>query len=58
MTILAGLSLVLGVFLSAVSMFAVLCDHALNITVKEREMWYQPLKPIEFEVLDAECEDE
>ena len=37
--------------------FGVLMCHALTIALDERERWYQPIKPVEFEYLDGEVEE-
>ena len=36
--------------------FACLTFVALQIAVEERERWFVPLKPVEFEYLDADVE--
>jgi hypothetical protein len=41
------------VFLSVCS---VILYRALNLCIEERETWYQPLTPVEFD--DAEVEDD
>ena len=38
--------------------WVVLMYHALCITINEREMWYEPLEPVEFEILDGEVYDD
>jgi len=39
-----------------------ICDvilyRALNLCIEERETWYQPLTPVEFDFLDAEVKDD
>lgn len=38
--------------------YALMLRTALKKTINEREAWYQPLEPVEFEYLDAEIADE
>ena len=48
-------------FVSIIS-YALMLRTALTKTINEREAWYQPLEPVEFECLnayvDAEIDDE
>lgn len=46
-----------GAVLMLICLTVVLYE-ALTITVEERERWYEPIKPIEFEILDGEVSDD
>jgi hypothetical protein len=53
---------VIALVLLGVSVFLLVCVvvlyQALNLCIEERETWYQPLTPVEFDFLDAEVEDD
>ena len=49
---------VLGGFCLLLVCVVVLLHDALTISVAERERWYEPIKPVEFEYLHGEDDDE
>lgn len=52
------LAWVLGGFCLLLICVVVLLYDALTISVEERERWYEPIKPVEFEILNREEDDE
>lgn len=52
------ITLVLLGVIVLLSICAMVLYRALNLCIEERETWYQPLTPVEFDFLDAEVEDD
>jgi len=53
MALTIGLAAIVIMLLCAV----VILYHALTISIAEREVWYTPIEPIEFDMLDGEEDD-
>ena len=52
------LAWVLGGFCLLLVCAVIVLYDALTISVAERERWYEPIKPVEFEYLNREEDDE
>ena len=52
------LAWVLGGFCVLLICVVIVLYDALTISVAERERWYEPIKPVEFEILDGEVFDD
>lgn len=52
------LTWVLGCFCALLICAVIVLYDALTISVEERERWYEPLTPVEFEFLEGEVFDD
>ncbi len=54
---MSALDIVLMCVCAALIIWNVLMHYAMMSILEEREAWYTPIKPVDFDILDAEVVD-